>query len=159
MICATNNCFRSGQLLALIWGVFFIGSCTLQSVFDQHAYERSIELKVKSMALMERAKSSSFSSQKEAISGLKTDLEILMEYESRRKNNEESTRMVWMLKSPDKGLLGSFLDKWEASRGNMSEYFVDQAKGQIEEAFNLLIELESGKIKRSNERVQALISK
>ena len=66
--------------------------------------------------------------------------------------------MIELIKDPNKNLLSGFVKRWESGT-SMNEDFIDQVKIQIEEGFNILIELESKKLKPSDDRVTSFISK
>jgi len=139
---------------------FLISSCiSMQALFDQHAYESAIAIKIKAIQLVEKSKGgTSISTVNDEVESLSTELQILYEYETRRKNNDESVKMIELIKDPNKNLLSGFVKRWESGT-SMNEDFIDQVKIQIEEGFNILIELESKKLKPSDDRVTSFISK
>ncbi len=67
--------------------------------------------------------------------------------------NELSTRQWEILKDPDRHLLGGFISRWK-NEDKLGKTFIDNAKkGLIMQAFDQIIGLESGKIKRKNANI------
>ncbi len=75
---------------------------------------------------------------------MEKDLSKAYEYAKGRPNNEESTRQWALMRDPEENLLAGFLKRWE-EQGSMPQPFVAEAKDIISDAFDTIIELESGK--------------
>ncbi|MDX1670866.1 MAG: hypothetical protein R3211_00890 [Balneolaceae bacterium] len=142
-----NQLKKPSRLLLLLAGILLItAACqNMQSLFDQHAYQQAVNLKVESLKLMDKA-SEPFADHKSAVESLKTDLQKAYEYAKGRPQNTESIQQWEIMIDPEGSLLGGFLAMWE-ERGQISTTMVEQSKGNIEEGFDIIMELESGKRK------------
>lgn len=114
------------------------------------AYEQATSLKVESLALMDEA-TDSFSDHAESARQLKVELEKAYEFAQGRPNNEISARLWKTLIDPEGNLLGGFLQRWKEA-SSLSAAFVTEKKKQVAEAFDTIIDLESGKIKPEDVR-------
>ena len=121
------------------------------SEFSVRAYEQATSLKVESLALMEKA-TEPYADHASAAEDLRTKLRKAREFAEGRPNNEISAQQWHILIDPERDLLGGFLRDWEA-QSSFSEAFVTEKKEQIAQAFDTIIELESGK--RAPDEVQA----
>lgn len=119
----------------------------MQAVFSEQAYQQAVSLKVESLDLMDKA-TENFSAHQTAVEQLQTDLQKAYQYAQGRPKNETTTRQWEILIDPEGNLLGGFLARWE-EKGNMSEVFIEENKKIISDAFDTIIELESGKRKPS----------
>lgn len=129
--------------------VLFLCSCgSLQSVFNEQAYQQAVSLKVESLELMNRA-TEPYPVFETDVQALKTELQKAYQYALGRPNNETSTRQWEILIDPERNLLGGFLARWEQQE-SLSPIFVEENKKIISDAFDTIIELESGKIKPSD---------
>lgn len=117
----------------------------LKSVYSEQAYQQAVSLKVESLQLMDRA-TKPYSENDEAVRQLRTDLQKAYEYARGRPDNEISTRQWEILLDPDRNLVGGFLARWERE-DSLSPVFVAENKKIISDAFDTIIELESGKMK------------
>lgn len=132
------------------------GCASSIAFFDQHAYLQSTALKVDALSLMDSAREN-YAQHAKAVSELKISLEKAYEYELHRPKNEISAQLWAILKDPNKNLLGGFLVRWAAS-DSLSSVFIQEARGQVAEAFDIIADLESKKIKASDEKVSKLIN-
>ncbi|WP_263784263.1 hypothetical protein [Salinibacter grassmerensis] len=113
------------------------------SEFNARAYEHATSLKVEALALMDRA-TAPYTEHADAVQHLKTELEKAHEFAKGRPNNEISARQWRILIDPERDLLGGFLADWR-ERSSFSVTFVEEKKTQVTQAFDTIIELESGK--------------
>lgn len=132
-------------------------SCKTISSFDQYAYIQATSLKVDALNLMEKA-TTSYTAHIQEVLPLKANIEKAYEYEKHRPKNEITANMWQIIKDTSRNLLGGFLTRWQA-KDSLSPAFVNEAKMQVGEAFDLLIELESKKIKPSDNRVTNFLSR
>ena len=121
-----------------------IWSCSTVSVFSPEAYKQAVDLKVESVELMSFA-TMPYSDFEEDVSDLKTKLEKAYEFSKGRLKNEISTKLWTILINPEGNLLGGFLKRWE-EEGVLSQMFVTEAQLQVNDAYDKIIGLESGKI-------------
>jgi hypothetical protein len=126
------------------------------AVFDQYSYQKTTELKVETLMLMENA-SLPFENHEEMVMKLLLDIEKLKEYEKNKPNNEISFAMWNVLTDKEKNLVGGFFKQWK-NKQTLSPTFVEESKKQIEEAFDLLIQYEINKDKTSKDNLLAIIS-
>ena len=90
---------------------------------------------------------------KDKIEEFQTKLDQAYEYAKGRPKNELSTRQWEILKDPDRHLLGGFISRWK-NEDKLGKTFIDNAKeGLIMQAFDQIIGLESGKIKKKNANI------
>lgn len=134
-----------GAFLTLLLALLVCGCGSSISIYDATAYKLATDLKAESLTLMDKAVEPA-ADHDVTIEALRLDLLKAIEYERGRPDNELSTRMWSILLDPDRNLLGGFLRRWEES-GQLSPAFVEEARGQIGEAFDQIIGLEIGKLK------------
>jgi hypothetical protein len=118
------------------------------ALFSERAYNQATTLKVEALALMDKA-TEQFADHADEVQALRLRVDAAYEYARGRPKNELSTRQWEVLRDPERNLLGGFLRRWE-QRGSLGAAFVTEAKGLIAEAFDLIIGLESGKIKSAD---------
>ena len=129
--------------------LFSLNGCAPLIVpFDQVAYEQATSLKVEALALMDKA-TESYSEHEKDANRLSLEAEKAHEYAKGRPKNEISAKQWELLIDPEKNLLGGFLKHWK-EKGKLSATFIREAKALVAEAFNLIIWVEGGKIKRSD---------
>lgn len=139
-------------LLLLLW----LSSCKTISVFDQYAYAQATALKVDAMNLMDKA-TSTYTSQQAEVDAVLTRLEKVYEYELHRPKNGITVKMWELLKNPDRNLFGGFIKRWK-DQSQLSAAFIGEAKVQVAQAFDMIVELESEKIKENNPQVTNFIN-
>ena len=124
-------------------------SCTnLQSLYSEEAYRQAVSLKVESMEMLGNA-TDAFDTHENEIRYLQTKLQKAYQYALGRPDNETSTRQWEILIDPDRNLLGGFIERWE-QQGSLSPTFINENKRLITDAFDTIIQLESGKIQPSD---------
>jgi hypothetical protein len=134
-------------------GVFVVmlamaaGACSTISRYDQAAYEHAVNAKVDALVLMQKA-TASYDEHQTEIESLLTELDKAYEYDRGRLLNQVTIAQWSILRDPDRNLFGGFLKSWKA-KGSLSSTFVAEKKAQIADAFDQIIQLESGKIKAS----------
>ena len=122
--------------------------CSTISQYSHYAYTQSVNLKVDSMNVMMEAVEN-YNIHENEVKELILKVEKSYEYEKGRPKNEITIKMWDKLKSPDKDLLGGFLKLWK-QKGTLNQSFVEEKSKQIGKAFDEIIGLESGKIKKSD---------
>ena len=133
-------------------------SCTSTktALFDQYSYQKTTELKVETSNLIDKA-TTSYSANKVQIDKLLLDVEKLVEYEKNKPNNEITFAMWTILNDKEKNLLAGFFKRWEEN-DKLSVTFSQEAKKQVLEAFDLLIQYEVKKDKESANLLLNLIN-
>lgn len=137
------RCFRLGQLPFLLIG---LSACAPKiSPFSEIAYEQATALKVEALALMRHAQEP-FERHRATVEDLMTRVDKAYEFARGRPRNEISAQQWEILRDPNRNLLGGFLRRW-ASQSALSAPFIEEARGIVSDAFDVIIGLESGKIK------------
>lgn len=70
----------------------------------------------------------------------------MVEYEKIKPNNEVSYAMWKIIANKDHNLLAGFLKRWK-DNNQLSKVFIEEAKGQVSEALDLIIKYEAKKTK------------
>mgnify|MGYP001058854379 CR=1 FL=1 len=150
--------FKLKHLAFLFILSFAISSCnsTRTALFDQYSYEKTIELKVETVSLMNKS-TILYSENKEEIDKLFLNIEKLVEYEKNKPDNEITFQMWQLLNDKEKNLVAGFFKRWE-TKGIVSKSFSEESKKQILEAFDLLIQYEIKKDKQSKDELIGLIN-
>ena len=131
------------SLIACIASIL-ISSCV--SLYDHYTYTETIETKLQALSVMENS-DEEYTSHEAEIAALKNQIEKMLTYEKGKSKNVITVKM-WEILHNDKNLIGSYLKLWE-QKGKLNPVFIDEAKPQIEEAFNILIQFEEKKDKTS----------
>lgn len=118
-------------------------ACATIAPYSERAYDQAVSLKVESLQLMSKAVEP-YEQHKTEVAELQLNVEKAYEYAKGRPKNEDSTRQWEILKSEDAALLGGFIKRWRDAK-TLAAAFVAAAKTQISQAFDQIIELESGK--------------
>lgn len=141
-----------------VWlsAILILGGCKTISGYDQYAYAQGTALKVDALNLMDKA-TANFASQQAGIDDITTRIEKAYEYEKHRPKNVITVKMWELLKDPDRNLFGGFLKRWK-EKDTLPTTFINEARIQVGEAFDMIVELESQKIKATDEKVTTFIS-
>ncbi len=139
--------------------LFLLISCTATktALYDQYSYQKTTELKVTSLQLMSNA-TTAYNLHKIDADKLLLEMDKQIEYEKNKPNNEISYAMWQIIRDGEKNLLGGFIKRW-SEKSSFSTVFVDEAKKQVSNAFDVLIQYEVKKDKQSTAILQELISK
>jgi hypothetical protein len=122
-----------------------IMSCSSISPYSPRAYEYATSLKVESLSIMNHA-TEPFENHQADVEELVRKVDQAYEYANGLPKNEFSAKQWEILKDPDRNLLGGFFKRWE-NETTLSKGLIDEKKDQIAEAFDIIIGLESKKIK------------
>ncbi|AZJ34135.1 hypothetical protein D6T69_00760 [Tenacibaculum singaporense] len=136
----------------------FISSCSILKTapYDQYSFQKTIEIKIDANQLIDKAENSYEENSKE-IEKLQNEIAKIVEYEKYKPNNEITYKMWLLLANQDKNLLAGFLKRWK-EKDKLSPFFITEAKKQITEAFNLLLEYESKKEPATKNKLLQLLS-
>ncbi|HXP34870.1 MAG TPA: hypothetical protein VN827_04925 [Chthoniobacterales bacterium] len=138
------NKIRSRNLIAISASLFLTG-CTLIARYDQVAYEHATSAKVDTLALISKA-TASYDDHEKEVEALVRQLDKAYEYDRGRQLNKLTVAQWDILRDPNRDLVGGFLKMWKA-KGSLSATFIAEKKKQIADAFDQIIQLESGKPK------------
>ena len=140
----------------LLCTVTTITSCTsTSSLYDHYTYTETIEIKLQTLSLMDKS-DDAFSSHENEVIAVKNRLEKMLIYETGKGKNE-ITKKMWEVLNNDNKLVKSYLTLWE-QKGSLNTAFIQEAKTQIEEAFNILIQYEEKKDTTTEKAVTNFIS-
>lgn len=117
----------------------------LVAPYYETAYQNATNLKVESLALMDKA-TEPYSEHQEEVGKLMIKIDQAYEFSKGLPKNELSTAQWEIMKDPDGHMLGGFIEKWKESE-TLREIFVEEVKGQVSKGFDEIIKLESLKIK------------
>ena len=123
-----------------------IAACgALIAPYNETAYQNATNLKVESLALMDKA-TEPYSEHQEEVDELMIKIDQAYEFSKGLPKNELSTAQWEIMKDPNGHMLGGFIEKWKESE-TLREIFVEEVKGQVSKGFDEIIKLESLKIK------------
>ena len=132
------------QALALLC---MLGACALISHYDPTSYLNATNLKAEALLLVEKAKDPP-AVHAAAIDSLRLKLMQAYEYERGKGAPNKITVDQWRrLSDPEGALLGGFLKKWTGENRGQGAVFLEGLSKNIGEAFDLIIKLESAKVK------------
>ena len=132
--------------LSLVTSIAALLMMSCVSLYDHYTYTETIETKLQALTLMDSS-DEEYSSHEAEVAALKNQIEKMLTYEKGKSKNVITIKM-WEVLHNDKNLIGSYLKLWE-QKGKLNPVFIDEAKPQIEEAFNILIQFEEKKDKTS----------
>ncbi|MGN8226072.1 hypothetical protein [Gracilimonas sp. BCB1] len=142
----TNYIGRTHRVAILVAiGILLTACAPSISQFNETAYQQAVQLKVKSMSLIDKA-NEPYSAHEEAAVQLKQNLLTAYEYAKGRPSNEISTRQWEIMVDAERNLMGGFLVRWKEQE-TLSPAFIGEYSKVIADAFDTIIGLESGKIK------------
>jgi hypothetical protein len=144
------------KAILIILTVLLSCQATKTALFDQYSYQKTTELKVETVNLIDKS-TTAFADNKVAVEKLHLDIEKLIEYEKNKPNNELTFAMWQILNDKEKNLLAGFFKRWE-QKGTMSAIFVSEAKKQIIEGMDLLIQFEIKKDQTSKDNLLNFIN-
>jgi len=137
----------------LVWLVVIPACAPLIADYSLEAYKNATTLKAETMALVGKSHEP-YSQHVEEVEAHSTKLAAAYEFAAGTPYNQLSARQWQILLDPERALYGGFVQLWQAS-GTVSPAFRDEFRGQIAEAFDLIICLEANKQRRSACRVPA----
>ena len=144
-------------IIALITVVVLSSCSALQTaIYDQYSYQKSIEIKVEASRLMDKAVTP-YTDNLQEIEELYLEIEKIVAYEKDKPNNEITYAMWQILADEEKNLLSGFFKRWK-EKGTLSSFFVTEAKAQVIEAMDLLIQYEGKKDKQAKTALLELIT-
>jgi len=153
-----NSFEKITSIVIVVLGLTLMTSCDSlrTAVYDQYSYQKSVEIKVETSNLMDKA-TTAYTDNKEEIDALDKEIQKIVEYEKNKPNNEITYAMWKILSNKEKNLLTGFFKRWE-DKGQMSQFFITEAKAQVIEAMDLLIQYEGKKDKVAKDRLLDIIT-
>lgn len=131
------------RYLYFLFVCFF--SCASISQFDQHAYIQTTSAKVDVLDIMNLAVGD-YSNHKSEIAEVILKLDKVYEYERNRPKNTLTIQLWDKIRDTAGHLFGGFVARWERE-GKLKPVFIQESKKQVGEAFDIIAQLESKKIK------------
>lgn len=122
-----------------------LAGCPKVGSFDPIAFEQTKGLKVQALTLMDRA-TEPYADHRAAVDTLRQRIARAYAREQGRPNNENTILQWGLLMAPQGHLLGGFLALWER-RSVLEEVFIDEARVQVADAFDEILQLEDGKLR------------
>jgi hypothetical protein len=132
--------------LIAIAACFVLPACSLIAPYDRAAYEHATNAKVDTLALMSKA-TRSYDEHEKDVEALVRQLDKAYEYDRGRQLNQITIAQWDILRDPNRDLVGGFLKMWKA-KGTLSATFIAEKKRQVGDAFDQIIQLESGKLRK-----------
>ena len=138
--------------------------CATISPFDQYAYAQVTAVKVDVLELIDQSVES-YQSHEAAIGEINTRLLKIIEYEKHRPKNGVTVKMWGKLFGVDSAgqfintsIIPSYWAKWKKD-GKERLVFINEARSQVAEGFDLIAQLESKKIKPTDSQINTFLSK
>lgn len=113
--------------------------------FDSYSFEKTIELKTKTLAVLDKS-IENYSENAIRAKILLLELQVHYDYEKSKAHNELSAKQWENLINPESSLLIKYLMLWRTNE-KLSPEFIQEAKKLINEAFDKIITLETKKEK------------
>lgn len=132
--------------VSLVTSILAIIMASCVSLYDHYTYTETIETKLQALSVMDLS-DEPYSEHEIEVMALKNQIEKMLTYEKAKSKNAITIKM-WEVLHNDKNLIGSYLKLWK-QKGTMNPVFIDEAKPQIAEAFDILIQFEEKKDKKS----------
>jgi len=147
--------FKLPVVIGFVLVASILTGCMSMALFDEYVYKETISVKVDAQLLMAKATTDYTNYQKD-VEDLLANVQKLYEYEKGRSNNVETIKMWELMLNPDKNMLAGFMKRWQ-DKGKMGKMFVEEAQKQVKEAFDIIIGLETHKLKK--EKVNEFLAK
>lgn len=131
------------RIQSVIFCLLFLVSCA--PVYSPYIFDQTAELKKQTLSIMDKA-TEPYSKYETKVDVLKSDLVSLFQQEKMRKRNGVKVKQWNLLLDPQGNLLNGSLEKWRKDTV-MSETFIVLQRNLVEEAFNLIQEVEKQRLK------------
>ncbi|MEO0292746.1 MAG: hypothetical protein ABIN61_00800 [candidate division WOR-3 bacterium] len=133
----------------LFFSIFFIKCAPTISYFDSYSYKETISAKVETLELMGKG-TKEYLKYEDQIEKVLLNLKKQYEYEKNKPKNYETSKMWEIILE----MFNGFIEIWRKNE-RLNDFFINEVKIKVEKIFNLIIDLESKKIKK--EEVQSFI--
>ncbi len=144
------------SVVLLFSSLLFSCNSLKTAIYDQYSYQKTTEIKVEASNLIDKA-TTSYTDNIDDIERLNLEIQKIVAYEKNKPNNEITYAMWQLLSNEEKNLLSGFLKRWK-EKEVLSQFFVTEAKAQIMEAMDLLIQYEAKKDKVSKDKLLDIIT-
>ncbi len=132
------------NFLSLLF-LMLLAGCASSAIFNQRAYEQDVNIKVDALALMDKA-DQPYIEHADEINRFELNVEKAYRYAKGLPNNDETVKQWEIIRDTSESSIISFLKRWK-DKSKLDRIFIDNAKKEISNQFDQVIELESGKKK------------
>lgn len=138
---------RKSITYLLLFCSMMLASCgsIKTAIYDQYSYQQEVALKVETKNLLTHA-TEPYADYKEEVEKLLLEMEKMEEYEKNKPNNALSYQMWQLMTDSEKNSVAGLFKRWKEKQ-QLSAVFLEEATGQVEEAFDVLIKYEVSKDK------------
>lgn len=144
-------------LVTLIYSSLFFSCNSIRTaLFDQYSYQKTVEIKVEAENLIDKS-TTPYTDHLQDIGELGLEIQKIIEYEKNKPNNEITYAMWQLLVDKDKNMLVGFFKRWK-DKGELNSFFVKEAKAQIMQTMDLLIQYEIKKDKETKDKLLDLLT-
>lgn len=134
---------RKTLISGFVFCLLFLVSCA--PVYSPYLFDQTAELKKQTLSILDKA-TEPYTKYETKVDVLKSDLASLVQQERMRKRNKLKVKQWDLLLDPQGNLLNGSLEKWRKDTV-MSETFIVLQRNLVEEAFNLIQEVEKQRLK------------
>ena len=134
---------RKTLVSGFVFCLLFLVSCA--PVYSPYIFDQTAELKKQTLSILDKA-TEPYSKYETKVDVLKSDLVSMVQQERMRKRNKLKVKQWDLLLDPQGNLLNGSLEKWRKDTV-MSETFIVLQRNLVEEAFNLIQEVEKQRLK------------
>lgn len=143
--------------ILLIFSFIFSCSSLRTAIFDQYSYQRTVDIRVETEALLNNAVEP-YTTYQDQAEALLLDARKVMEYEKHKPDNETTYRMWKLVLDPDSNLLAGLIKRWEAQT-TLSPTFTNEAVSQVNKAMDLILKFEMKKDRQTKDSIVQLLSR
>ena len=144
-------------------GMFLILLCLVScsslrtAIFDQYSYQKTVDIRVETEALLNNAVEP-YTTYQEKAEALLLDARKVMEYEKHKPDNETTYRMWKLILDSDANLLAGLIRRWE-EQTTLSPTFTTEAVLQVNKALDLILKFEMKKDRQTKDSIVQLLSR
>lgn len=125
------------------------------SFYDHYTFTETLNTKAKAEHLIQKS-NTPYSDNVSLVDDLKVQLQTMEDYE-RVKDKNQITLKMWEYLNRDNATLHKFFDTWE-EQGTLSTAFTEEFGPQISKAFDLMVDYETKKDKKSENAITSFLS-
>ncbi len=128
-------------LVLFFWTTILFNGCIAK--YDPIALQYATDLKTESMLMMDKAVEA-YTEHEDEIGALLLKVEQAFEYARNKPRNTISAKQWKIMRDPGRNLLVGFMERWR-KKNSLSVAFIAEAKKQVADAFDTIVDLEKGK--------------
>lgn len=134
------------NILSILVACLLMACAPLIAPYDAQAYKNATDLKARSLAMVEQS-DDPYAKHAQSVRQLLVDMDAAYEFAAGRPRNRISAQQWHLIRRSDGGLVGTFVDFWQAQPGGIRGFARNEARSEISIAFDYLICLEANKQK------------